>query len=482
LATIAGINSLPHQALVIDEMLSERADGKWAAREAGATFSRQQGKSVIGEVRVLAGLYVLAEQLIVYTAHQVSTAEEVFERLVEKIENTPELKRRHYKTSHARGDKGVTLHSPRQRLIVKARSKESVRGFTADVVILDEAQMGLDENDMAALGPTQRTRPNPQTIYLGTPPIERGTYWGRLRRRALAGDPAMSWHGWTPRPRGDGESAEDWRRDREVWAETHPALGSLVTLEAIAHDLKTLGGKFDAEVLCLWPEEAEDAGWDVWTEAAWKAAQDPDSQIAGPLAFAVAASHDLAWLSIGVAGRREDGRRHLELVDRFPADTGKLVGWLKKRLPAWKPVAVAIDPAGPAGYLIAEVEKHCGIEVAKPLGRDVAGACGSVYVGIGGQESSARDVRVRVTPLAEVVDAAARRVVWRDRGDVRVFDRRVDDDGADVAPIEAMTLADWAVGSVPARSQPGSAPSTPPGSDREFFRPTQRLNLGGRLP
>lgn len=478
LAELAGIFCQPWQALVIDDMLGERPDSKWAARESGLTVARQNGKSVIAEVRILAGLYLLGEELIVYTAHQVSTAEEVFERLVDKIEHCPDLRHRHFKTSRARGDKGITLHSPRQRLLVKARSEQSVRGFSADLIFLDEAQMGLNEDDMAALGPTQRTRPNPQTVYMGTPPRIPGTYWGKLRRRALAGDAKVAWHGWTPRPRGEQESVDAWRRDREIWRETNPALGSLMTEEAIEHDLKTLGDSFDAEALCAWPAEPEDAGWDVFTEAAWEAAQDPHSTIAGPLAFAIESSHDLAWLSIGVAGRRKDALRHLELVDRFPADTAKLVGWLKKRLREWKPVAVVIDPNGPAGYLISEVERHCGIEVVKPMGRDVAAACGSVYTGISGQEAAARDVRVRVSPLSEHVDEAARRVVWRDRGDVRVFDIR--DDAADVSPLRAMTLADWGMANSQPISQPASAPSMP-GDSREFFRPSKRLDLGGRL-
>lgn len=444
LAGLAGIACKPWQQMVIDDMLAERADGKWSGRECGLSVPRQNGKSVIAEVRVLAGLYTLGEQLIVYTAHQVSTAEEIFRRLVEKIENTPDLLRRHHKTSHARGDKGIELRNPTQRLLVKARSKESVRGFSADLIILDEAQLGLDENEMAALGPTQRTRPNPQTIYMGTPPLEPGTYWGRLRRRALAGDPRMCWHEWSPPP---GYKPDD----RAVWWSTNPLLGELDFTESdIEHDRKTLGTKFDADGLGAWPAEPEDAGWAVFTEPDWRDVQDPDSQAAGPVAFCIEASHDLAWLSIGVAGRRGDGLRHLELVDRFPADTGRAVGWLKKRIPAWQPAGVVIDPAGPAAYLIPEVEKHCGIEVVKPLGRDVAAACGSVYIGISGKDPDTRDVRVRQTTLvlSQALDVAARRVVWRPRGDTKVFDRRVDDD-SDVAPVLAVTLADWGLANTP---------------------------------
>jgi Phage Terminase len=473
LALIAGIACLPWQEMVLTDMLTERADGTWAAREAGVTVGRQNGKSVLALVRVLAGLYVLEEELIVYTAHQLRTAEEIFGRLTDKVERIPELRKRYVKTIRRADKLGIELHSPKQRLTVAARSKESIRGFSADVIILDEAQMGLNEDDMAALGPTQRTRPNPQTIVMGTPPLGPGTWWGRFRRRALAGDPDISWHGWTPRPRREDETLEQWRTDREVWAQTHPAFGVLVNERAITHDKKTLGDKFDQECLCLFPDEPEDRGWEVFTEGQWLAACDPESLIEGPFALAVESSHDLQWLSIGAAGRTAEGLRHLELVDRFPSDTGKLVGWLKKRLadPAKRPSVVAIDPAGPAGYLIPEVEKHCQLEVFKPLGRDVAAACGSVYVGISGREGAARDVRVCTSPppwveprdrdekkaveLAEALYAAARKAVWRDRGDAKVFDRRVEDATDDVGPLLAVTLADLAIQRQPkARARP----------------------------
>lgn len=399
--------------------------------------------SVVAVIRVLAGLFVLDEELIVYTAHLVDTAEKIFDRVVRAIEDTPDLQRRGWKPSFGRGSKGLKVYNPTQELVIRARSRESVRGYSADVIILDEAQLGLDEDDMAALGPTQRARPNPQTILMGTPPLQAGTYWGAVRKRALAGDPRMAWDEWSP-PQGYD------RDDRAVWRSTNPAHGILIDDEAIEHDRKTLGSKFDAEAVGAWPAEKEDAGWEVFTEKAYRDADDLDSVIDGPVAFGIEASHDLSHLAIGAAGRRVDGLRHLEPLDYFPADTGKLVGWLKKRIEKWHPVAVVIDPAGPAGYLIPEVEKHCGIEVMKPLGRDVAAACGSVYVGVCGSEPEARDVRLRVPdgPLGQTLTAAARGAVWRNRGDAKVFDRRAE--GPDVSLLMALALADHGVTHAPA--------------------------------
>lgn len=468
-ASEVGLNLQPWQALVVDDMLGVRADRRWAARDSGLAVPRQNGKSVVAELRILAGLYLFKEELIVYTAHQVDTALEIFERVVKRIEDNPDLKKRLVgRPRRARGSESITLREdpnrglPQQRLLIKARSKGGVRGFSADTIFLDEAQLGLDESEMASLGPTMRTRPNPQTIFMGTPPLEPGTYWAlKVRARALGGDPKMAWHEWSPQDKFDPA-------DRDVWWATNPALaGGLITEEDIEYDLKTLGSKFIADGLGGWPKEKDDAGWEVLDEDDWTQAQDPGSEIEGSPAFAIEVSRDLSTVSIGAAGQNAEGLRHLELIAKFPADTGRIVGWLKKRREKWKPVAVLIDPSGPAGYLITEIEKHYG-EVAKPLGRDVASACASVYVGISGkpaepddddvdddpdgepaEDSDARDIRVRPHPA---LDSAARVAVWRDRGDARVFDRRLAD-GPDVAPLMAVTLADLAFRTAPAPEQ-----------------------------
>lgn len=425
-------------------MLGVRPDRRWAARDCGLAVPRQNGKSVVAELRILAGLYLFREELIVYTAHQVDTALEIFERVVTRIEANPDLKKRMVgKPRRARGSEQILLRDPHQRLLVKARSKGGVRGFSADTIFLDEAQLGLDEEELAALGPTQRTRPNPQTIFMGTPPLAAGTYWAlRVRARALAGDPKMSWHEWSP-PQGFDPD------DRDVWWGTNPALGSLISEEDIEYDRKTLGSKFAAEGLGAWPKEKDDAGWEVFDETDWRLAQDHSSEIVGSPAFAVEVSRDLSTVSIGAAGYNQHGQRHWELVARFPADTGKVVGWLVKRRSQWNPLGVAIDPAGPGGYLVPEVEKHYG-PVIKPSGRDVAAACGSAFVGICGPDKDARNIRVK--PAHPALDAAARSAVWRDRGDARVFDRR-NDDAPDVAPIMACTLADYALATAPPPDQ-----------------------------
>src|SRR6266498_175473 len=331
-------------------------------------------------------------------------------------------------------------------------AKTAGTGDTLDLPVIDEAWSREDNRTEMGLRPAMMTRPSSQLWVMSMVP-------GPARVKAGIRRDVAYFEWAAPLGADPGDPA--------TWWSCMPALGHTVTEAKIRGDYEAAvaGGTladFYAEYLGWWMDEQDDSGWDVFDKPAWLVAQDPKSVIVGDRVFAVESSHDLGWLSVGVAGRNVAGLRHLELVARFPSDTGRLVGWLKKpRDPA--PAAVVIDPSGPAGYLIGAVERECGITVVKPLGRDVAGACGSVYVGVCGQDPATRDVRVRPSggDLEAALNEAARRAVWRNRGDARVFDRRVDGDAgdevdADVAPVMAVTLADWGLAHAPRPFNPAA--------------------------
>ena len=61
--------------------------------------------------------------------------------------------------------------------------------------------------------------------------------------------------------------------------------------------------------------------------AAWKTLTDPASKPEGPVAFAFDVRPDRSYSTIGVAGIREDGQTHLEIVDRKRG-----TGWVTARL------------------------------------------------------------------------------------------------------------------------------------------------------
>lgn len=426
-----------------------RDDGLWSAYELLVLVSRQNGKGWVAEAIELAGLFLFKEPLILHSAHQFKTSTAQFRKLQEVIDASDWLTKRVKMISRSKGDESIELTRAAGggRLQFVARTLGSGRGLTGSKNVFDEAY-ALTVGQYAAQTPTLSTIPNPQIIYTSTPPDEEtgpmpeDAMLPSVRKRGLAGGGRIAMYEWSP-PKGYD------RTDPNVWYDCNPALGIRIKEWFLAQQLSafTEAGrpeKFDTEHLGVW-QDKEDRGWYAFRELDWKMAQDPESAIAGRPAYCIEASRDLGWLSIGAAGPRSDGKRHLELVDRFPADTGKLVGQMKKRIKSFDPVAVIIDPAGPAAYLIPDIEKHCGITVTKPSAREVAAACSSVYVGISGQNVESRNVCVRPHPS---LDAAARVADWRDRGDAKVFDRRADDQ-ADVAPLMSVAIADQGHQSAP---------------------------------
>ena len=163
LAASAGLVLDDWQAFALDCALGERKDGKWSAFEVGLIVPRQNGKGSILEARELAGLFLFGEQLILHSAHEFKTAQEAFRRLLLLVENTDDLRKRVSRIRTSHGEEGIELTTG-QRLRFVARSTGSGRGFSGDVVILDEAYR-LPREALGALMPTLSARPNPQLWY-----------------------------------------------------------------------------------------------------------------------------------------------------------------------------------------------------------------------------------------------------------------------------------------------------------------------------
>jgi hypothetical protein len=439
----------PWQAAIVVDAHGVREDGLWAAFELAVLVSRQNGKGGVTEAIELGGLFLFREPLILHSAHQFKTSTAAFRRLQDIIDGSDWLTKRVKMISRSKGDESIELTRAAGggRLQFVARTLGSGRGLTGSKNVFDEAY-ALTVGQYAAQTPTLSTIPNPQIIYTSTPPDEdtgpmpEDAMLPSVRARGLKGGDRIAMYEWSPPKSFD-------RTDRSVWWDCNPALGIRIKEWFLAQQLSAFTEarrpeKFDTEHLGVWVDK-EDRGWFAFRELDWKVAQDPDTTIVGPPAYCIGVSRDLATMYVGAAGRREDGKRHLELVDTFPADPGKLIGGLKKRIAKFSPVGVAIDPAGLAAYLIPDIEKHCGIKVVQPGGREVAAACASLYAGISSKDADARDVHVRPHPK---LDAAARAADWRDRGDAKVFDRRADD-GPDVEPLVTVALADLVLATAP---------------------------------
>lgn len=424
LAEAAGLVLDPWQRVALDSMLGVRADGKWAAYEAALIVSRQNGKGAVIEARELAGLFLFGERLIIHSAHLFPTALEAFRRVLFLIENTPDLDAMVKRVSRSHGEEGIELVNG-NRLLFKARSSGGGRGFSGDLLVLDEAY-DLDEGQMAALLPVLSTRPNPQVLYTSSaPPMGKDAPVLRaLMRRGRAGASARL--AYTEYCMADGADPAD----REAWADANPSLGVAghgISAEFLASQLDALGpDAFSIEhggVADLAP-----GGLSVIDAEVWAGCRDRGSVRVGPASFGVEVSLDQAFAAVAAVGRAADGRPRLAVAEhRRGAEW--VAGWCR----ANGVTRVAADVSGPVSSLLTAFAT-AGIDVV-PLGtRDAVQACGSLL----------GDLRSRavVHDGAGALEAAVPDARKRDVGDGGwVFGRKAS--GADISPLQAATWALW---------------------------------------
>lgn len=436
LAALAGLVLDPWEAFVLNNALGERADGRWAAFEVGLVVSRQNGKGAVLEARSLAGLFLLGERLLVWSAHQFDTSLESFRRLLFLIENTPELSRRVKRVSRSHGEEGIELRGG-QRIRFRTRTKGGGRGFTADCLILDEA-MFLPETAHGALLPTLSARPNPQVWYTGSAVDqevhEHGVAFARIRERGLrGGDPALAYFEWSLDRDSPAKVDERTATEAASWAQSNPGLGIRIAAEHVANEQRSMDARtFAVERLGVgdWPA-TDGEGRQVIDLDVFLALTDVESAPLDPVRFACDVTPDRSAAAIAVAGQRSDGRRHIEVVEH-KRGTGWVTARLAELVASHKSGPVILDAAGPAASLLPELAK---LEVAvEPVSaKEHAQACGVLFDGVG-QDT----LRHLGTPeLAAAIKGATRRPL----GDAWAWSRK--NSSVDISPLVACTLALW---------------------------------------
>lgn len=456
---MAGLCLDPWEKLSLTDMLGERPDGKWASFEFGIVGPRQNGKDAILEGRELTGLFLLNEELIIHSAHEQATASEHFRRLLNRIESVPEFERRVLKAPKGKGAESIELRGG-QRIFFKTRTAGGGRGFTGDLVVLNEAMI-VPSSFTAALVPTMAARSiigNPQLIYAASAvdqqQHEHGVVLARLRRRAMRAAPKVGYCEWSADVRAwmeahgyefDPKKTEieqvppELLADPEVWAESNPGLGIRISQEHIENEYGGPEGgamaprEFMVERLGIgdWPA-ADGTGNSPITDAKWVELTDPDSKLIDPVCFAFDVSPDRASSSISAAGSRRDGLRHVEVVEN-----GRGTGWVVARLVdlhnEHSPVGIVCDAAGPAASLIPEIERILGIEVRAVNAKEHANACGLIYDAV-----EQKTLRHLGTPELR---AALKNAIKRPLGDAWAWSRK--NSIGDITSLVSSTLALW---------------------------------------
>ena len=437
---IAGLFLDPWQEWFLTASLGERVDLKWAAFQVGLIVARQNGKGSALEGRELGGMFAIDEErLLIHSAHEQATSSEHQRRLVDLIGESPRL---HSKVKprgikRGKGEEAIELKDG-TRILFKTRTGGGGRGFTGDLVVLDEAMI-LPETFMSSLVPTMAARSiegNPQIWLTGSSPDQMnpkhdGVVLSRLRSNALKGSPRLLYAEWSAE--GDDPAAvpESVRNDPNAWAQANPGLGIRISHEYVRDEMRTLGPRsFAVERLGIgsWPDP--DAGQqDKISLDAWDALVDRASRRVGPVAFTFDVSPNSASAAIAVGGHRADDLEHVEIVDHRQG-TSWLVDRIVELDERHGPESWECDARGPAAQFVEPLANR-GVRVETVDAAGNAQACGSLVAAV-------KDGSFRHLGTPEVRDAL-QGAGTRPLVDAWAWARTAS--SGDICPLVAFTLA-----------------------------------------
>jgi hypothetical protein len=386
LAALAGLVLDPWQEYVLRCSLGEKPNGKWTAFRCALVVPRQNGKNALLEARELAGMFLFGEKRIIHTAHEVKTARESMMALMNRMKASDHLMEqvagfegdfdKDFSGMKTGNDPSITLKNG-NKLSYAARSKGSGRGFTGDLIILDEAY-ALRADEMAAMVPTMAARSmvgNPQLWFTSSAGMPESDLLNSIREEGKArSSERLAYFEWS--------AADDTDfNDVDAWYEANPGLGIRISEQYVMDELETMLSdpgegeeKFKRERLGIW---AKLGGESVFPTGLWAGLADEsaDRGDRAMLVLDVTPNRDSA--SIMAVSVNSAGKIHVEVAESM---TG--TSWVADSLPklvaeysAYEVVAVAGSAAEP----LLPALRSSGTRVRLIRFAEYMRACGSFF-------------------------------------------------------------------------------------------------------
>jgi hypothetical protein len=455
---VVGMTLLPWQKWLLIHALEVLPDGTPRFRTVVLLVARQNGKSTILQILALYAMYVRGVRLVIGTAQNLDIAEEVWQGAVEIAEDVPDLAAEIKNVNRTNGKKALEL-TQGERYKVQAANRRGGRGLSGDLVMLDELREHQSWDAWGAVSKTTLARAQAQVwaasnagdaasivlrhlrlmahAALGDPDNLRDDLDETPEEAADLDDESLGIFEWSAPPDAD-------QSDPDAWAQANPSLGHTITMRALKSAHRTdPEWVFRTEVLCQWSSGSLEGPFPTGT---WQATTDASSSIpeGEPFVFCVDVSWDRSTSHIAVAGRREDGLKHVEVV-ASRAGTDWVAPWLEERKDVEGLRGVTLQAKGaPVSTLLDDIEAT-GIPVITWSGSDVAPACGAFYDAVRVVDEQP-DMGLRHLPQP-VLDVAAATAATRPLGDAWAWDRKKSPH--DIAPLVAVTGAAWALDAAP---------------------------------
>ena len=296
------VNLFPWQRWLLIHALELNPDGSYRYRFVCVNVARQNGKTLVMLILALWHIYALDSPTVIGTAQDLANADKAWGEAVEWAQSDEELGELIEK---------INLGHPKyMRLVtgcqyrVAAASRKGGRGFSGDLILLDELREHQTWDSWSAVTNTMNARPDAQAWAFSNAGDALSIVLRYLRAQAhrdlgwpdgdadaellegldedmqeylaeVGDEDVLGWFEWSAHP-----SAK--RTDKQAWAQANPSLNhtdivaNCVTERAIAAALRTNPpSQFEIEVLCRWVSMA-DAG--PFPEGSWRETLDNDAR------------------------------------------------------------------------------------------------------------------------------------------------------------------------------------------------------------
>jgi hypothetical protein len=368
--------------------------------------ARQNGKTLVLVVLALWALYGRDAKMVIGTAQDLANSERAWSEAVEICEADEELAALIEKITRGHPKALKLTTGPEYR--VASASRRGGRGFSGDLVLLDELREHQSWDSWAAVTKTMMARPRAQAWAFSNAGDSLSVVLRYLRAQAhrdlgwpdgdgdksmltdvdaelealgASDHPAVGWFEWSAPP-----SAK--RTDVHAWAQANPSLNhteivsDCVTERALLHALRTDPPHiFETEILCRWTSMA-DAG--PWPEGSWQATLDSTAAPSGRQIVCIDVSWNRSRTYIARAGHDAAGNVVAGIAEDR-AGTDWVVAWLVANRDSYEGIVVQSNGA-PVTSLCNDIEnarRPDGSAAQLPLidwkGTDLATATGILF-------------------------------------------------------------------------------------------------------
>ena len=372
---------MPYQKHVLNQMLMVDKKNNYRIKTALLLISRQNGKSFLGRVRVIWGMFYGGEKKIIIMSANRATSLMLFREIAWTIESTAELKAMTKAIRYANGGERIELLNG-ATLDVISDNSSSPRGRTADFLWIDEIRE-ISEDGYKAAVPVTRARANAQTFLTSNAGDHFSTVLNNLVERAKDYPPeTYGYYEYSAPQYCKIDIASDYFWTHAV-APSNPALSFTITKESITEAIATNPiEQTRTETLCQWIDSLQSP----WPHGILEETSDNTLEMSAGaytvFAFDVSPSRRNGSL---VAGQLlPDGRIGIGILETYSSqmaiDELKMAASIKSYCDLYKPRLVGFDKY--ATQTIADRLTQSGVICEDVSGQQFYKACGDLLEGL----------------------------------------------------------------------------------------------------